>query len=188
MVPQGVTATYRSSLSATLYSLPVGLRLRSLVSVNMAHTLPCNTMRRAPCLNQRKPLTSQQLAGTYPWHDHRDAHASASPQYDAQKTRAERQEFVLQPPLTRFLYHDHPGTRRMASAARHGTGRFRAIDYAMRYSCLAIPQAASPCQIESTKKPAVTRAWVCLVPDPAGCRPTRNHSHSIVAGGFELTS
>src|SRR5690554_6840012 len=79
MVPEGVTATYRPSLSATLYSLPVGLRFRSLVSVNMAHTLPCNTMRRAPCLNQRKPLTSQQLAGTHPWHGHRDAHASAAP-------------------------------------------------------------------------------------------------------------
>src|SRR5690606_40067318 len=76
MVPEGVTATYRPSLSATLYSLPVGLRLRSLVSVNMTHTLPCNTMRRAPCLNQREPLTSQQLTGTYPWHGHRDAHAS----------------------------------------------------------------------------------------------------------------
>ncbi|CAB4244516.1 protein of unknown function [Methylacidimicrobium sp. AP8] len=37
-------------------------------------------------------------------------------------------------------------------------GWFRAIDYAMKNSCLAIPQAASPCQVESTKKPAVTRA------------------------------
>jgi hypothetical protein len=37
-------------------------------------------------------------------------------------------------------------------------GRFRAIDYAMKNSCLAIPQAASPCQVENTKKPAVTRA------------------------------
>src|SRR5690606_31609321 len=67
-------------------------------------------------------------------------------------------------------------------------GRFRAIDYAMKNSCLAIPQAASPCQVENTKKPAVTRAWVCLVPDPAGRCRTRNHSHSIVAGGFPDTS
>gem|GEM_PF-3984607 len=37
-------------------------------------------------------------------------------------------------------------------------GRFRAIDYAMKNSCLAIPQAASPCQVENTKRPAVTRA------------------------------
>jgi hypothetical protein len=168
--------------------LPVGLRFRSLVSVNMAHTLPCNTMRRAPCLNQRKPLTSQQLAGTYPWHDHRDAHASAAPNTMPGKPRAERQKFVLQQPLTRFRYHDHLGTRRMASAARHGTGRFRAIDYAMKNSCLAIPQAASPRQVESTKKPAVTRAWVCLVPDPAGGCRTRNHSHSMVPGGLEVMS
>src|SRR5690606_3754582 len=67
-------------------------------------------------------------------------------------------------------------------------GRFRAINYAMKNSCLAIPQAASPCQVESTKKPAVTRAWVCLVPDPAGSCRTWNHSHSIVPGGFEVMS
>src|SRR5690606_11215043 len=115
MVPEGVTATYRPSLSATLYSLPVGLRFRSLVSVNMAHTLPCNTMRRAPCLNQRDPLTSQQLTGTYPWHGHRDAHASPAINTMPGKPRAERQKFVLQQPLTRYRYHARPGTRCMAS-------------------------------------------------------------------------
>src|SRR5690606_21673379 len=146
MVPEGVTATYRPSLSATLYSLPVGLRFRSLVSVNMAHTLPCNTMRRAPCLNQRDPLTSQQLTGTYPWHGHRDAHASPATNTMPGQPHAERKKNRF----TATTYTDSdtmPTRERGAWHRRRGMaqGRFRAIDYAMKNSCLAIPQAASPC-------------------------------------------
>src|SRR5690606_41711783 len=45
--------------------------------------------------------------------------------------------------------------------------RFRAIDYAMKNSCLAIPQAASPCRAKNTKNPAVTAAEVVLGHDAA---------------------
>ena len=62
------------------------------------------------------------------------------------------------------------------------------IQNAMKKICLEVPEGASQCHFKNEKILQNRGLSVFLVPGDASHCQTRDHSHSIVAGGLLLTS
>ncbi|CAM3842536.1 hypothetical protein CADE109221_12740 [Castellaniella denitrificans] len=76
----------------------------------------------------------------------------------------------------------------MVSSANHGISQNNTIGYTIKKQCLGVPAVAGKFQTQTQKSPHLRGLQGCLVLLYASHCQTRDHSHSIVAGGLLDTS
>ena len=76
----------------------------------------------------------------------------------------------------------------MVSSANHGISQNNTIGYTIKKQCLGVPAVAGKFQTQTQKSPHLRGLQGCLVLLYASHCQTRDHSHSMVAGGLLDTS